>query len=329
MKKTFIFIPPLKKTTGGAAVLLRIADILHQAGRDVALVLREKGRPKTTTKVPQTTLGEAAPAPGDVWLVPEGWPNALAPGLSAGAKCVVYCQNWAYLFSGLPDNVGWRDLPVSFIAVSRPVARYIELALGQKPPVLRPGIDTDHFRPPREKPGLPPVRAAYMPRKNKALAAQIKAFTAARRAETGLEIEWVEIADMDHAGVAEALRSAHVFLATGYPEGCPLPPLEALACGCALAGFSGYGGWDYMRQAAPDAYVPGFALRETPFGGNGFFAPDADVVAAALALEAAASLWMRGGPDLERVLAAGRETAAAYDLERQRRRLLGLWDELM
>ena len=47
----------------------------------------------------------------DIFLVPEGWPNALVLGFRARCRTVVYCQNWAYLFHGLEAGVRWRDLP--------------------------------------------------------------------------------------------------------------------------------------------------------------------------------------------------------------------------
>ncbi len=46
--------------------------------------------------------------------------------------------------------------------------------------------------------------------------------------------------------IAEHFREADIFLAIGYPEGFALPPLEAMACGCAVIGFTGGGGLDHM-----------------------------------------------------------------------------------
>ncbi len=43
-----------------------------------------------------------------------------------------------------------------------------------------------------------------------------------------------------------------MFLSFGYPEGCPCPPKEAMAAGCAVVGYHGMGGRDYIR--APHAY---------------------------------------------------------------------------
>jgi hypothetical protein len=327
---THIFLPPIAKTTGGVAVLLKLARALRESGREVALVPRET-LPEDVAADPPAPLvpwERLALKPDDVWLVPEGWPNALAPGLAAKARCLVYCQNAAFLFSGLPAGVGWAQLPVGFLAVSQPMAWFVEQALGVVPPVLRPGIDLALFSPPEGKPAGP-VRIGFMPRKNKALGLEIRAVLAARLARLkGPAVDWVELAGLTQAGVAEALRGCHVFLATGFPEGCPLPPLEALASGCLAVGFAGLGGFDYMRQIEPGGYRPACPLREVPWAGNGFYAADGDVITAALGLETAARWVAEGDPRLAAALAEGRKTAQAYSLEAFAANVDAVWREM-
>jgi len=41
-------------------------------------------------------------------------------------------------------------------------------------------------------------------------------------------------------------QQSDIFLVTGYPEGLPLPPLEAMNCGCVVVGFTGGGASEYM-----------------------------------------------------------------------------------
>ena len=368
--RAFFFIPPVNKPTGGVTVIWRMAHILRQAGREAFLVFRERGgwRPQAG-EVPEADFETLDLTPEDVWMVPEGWGNALAPGLRAGARCLAYVQNWAYLFTGLPPGVDWRSLPVGLVAVSRPVAWFMKMSLGLEVPVLRPGIDLEAFSPPPGKPG--PLRVGYMPRKNKALAEQIMAVI---RSRGRFEAVFEPISGLDQAGVAALLGRSHAFLATGFPEGCPLPPLEAMACGAIPAGFAGLGGWDYMRQmdapgdmpsghegqdqglltgpapghgpadgetgaawplargagraGGPGAYLPDCPLEAVPWGGNGCFVPDNDVMGAALALERVLGLWTEGGQALERVLASCRDTAAAYGMAVQRRAVLDFWKRL-
>lgn len=319
--RTFIFLPPVRKPTGGVTVLYRIGAMLRAAGREAFMVPREPSawRPDVAA-VPEIPFAGLALTPQDLWLVPEGWVNALAPGLTAKARCLVYVQNWAYLFSGLPAGVSWRGLPVGFLAVSRPVAWFIEQSLGTPAPILRPGIDVGVFRAPPAKPAE--LSIAWMPRKNKALAEQIRAVFEARGR---FKAQWREIHGLDQAGVADVLRRSHVFVATGFPEGCPLPPLEAMACGAIPVGFAGLGGWDYMRQIDPSGYAPTCPMDPAGWAGNGYFVPDNDVMGCVLALENALALWQEGGGRLQAVLAAGQATAQAYSLEAQAKAVAALW----
>ncbi len=320
---TYVFLPPIKKTAGGVAVLKRLARVLFEDGRDVFLVPREDGG-VFEGPVPVVPWEELKLDRDDVWLVPEGWVNALAPGLEAGARCLNYCQNWAYLFSALPEDVHWSSLPVSFLAVSHPVSWFLKQTIGQEAPILRPGIDRELFQPSRKPSG--PVRIACMPRKNSALAKQIRMIFQARNHEDR-DVVWEEISGIDQQGVALALGRSHIFLATGFPEGCPLPPLEAMASGCLPVGFSGFGGWDYMRQVRTDGFSPWWPLRDVPWTGNGFWSADSDVLDAALNLERAVALVREGGQGLERALAAGQQTADAYSLEVQKKNILDIWKQ--
>lgn len=332
--RTYIFLPPVKQAAGGITVLRQIASFLNEAGHDTALVLREPAQwvpAGLANAAPEIQWKDLQLHPGDLWLVPEGWVNALLPGLEAGARCISYVQNWAYLFSSLPDNVTWNKLPVEFLAVSEPVAHFIRETTGRDAPVLRPGIDRSLFSSPAAKPEGP-VRIAFMPRKNKAQARQIQDIFLSRNPDA--DIRWAPIEGLDAFGVARTLARSHIFLMTGFPEGCPLPPLEAMASGCLCVGFSGYGGWDYMRMAHPHPrFTPWWPLREVPWGGNGLWCADADVFDAALLLEQAVE-WIRGAtPETaamrDATLANARTTADAYSLEKHRQNVLDIWNNTL
>ena len=320
--KTWIFYPPLKAMSGGCMVLLQIARQLLALGRlEGILYWDEPPGGAECQGLPWVRAGEASMAAGDTYVVPEGWPNALVLGLRRGCRTLVYCQNWSYLFHGLEPGVHWRDLPVEFLAVSDPVAWHLEQVLGRRPPIIRPALDTGLFHPPASKPGGA-LRIGFMPRKNKALADQIRRIFEERNPHA--KVEWVPIHGLDRPGVAEALRSCHVFLVTGFPEGCPLPPLEAMACGCLCVGFSGFGGWDYMRQIDPHGYAPhGYALRDVPWGGNGWWSADGDVLGVAMGLERSVRIF----PQCAELLDQTAQTAAAYGQETQKHEILAALSE--
>ena len=281
----WIFYPPLKHATGGTVVLLQLASRLMELGRLQGVLYWDTPLESHENIFPWVHVQSAKLRAQDCLIIPEGWPNALAFGFKAGCRSLVYCQNWAYLFQGLEPGVRWHNLPVDFLAVSDPVAWHMEQILGKRPPIIRPTINQKIFFPPDNKPSGN-YRVGFMPRKNKALAEQIQRIFAERNPH--ISLDWIPIHGLDPEGVAQVLRSCHIFLVTGFPEGCPLPPLEAMACGCLCVGFNGFGGWDYMRQIDELGFIPPqYPLRTVPWQGNGWWVADGDVLGAAQGLELA------------------------------------------
>ncbi len=323
MRRFCIFYPPLGRKSGGTEVLLQVAGTSQILGVETVLGfwddpdagLKEELRIRELSWCPCSGLGLG---PEDVWLVPDGWVNALTLGFNAKARTVLYCQNWAYLFDGLPEDVRWHDLPVEFVAVSHPVALFMEEVLGKCPPIIRPRIDKSLFFPPDHTLHTATIRMAYMPRKNSRLVKQVQRIIRERRPDLFQRMEWVSIQGRERSQVGEIMRTCHMFLATGFPEGCPLPPLEAMASGCLVAGYTGFGGWDYMRQARENTYSPpSFELRQVPWSGNGFFYPDGDVLGLAREVESAVARLLDGDEGLVSVMEAGVMTAGSYGKEQQ------------
>lgn len=65
------------------------------------------------------------------------------------------------------------------------------------------------------------------------------------------ELPFAKFIKADNLTEEEIIREyqrADIFLATGYPEGLGLPPLEAMACGCAVTGFTGGGANEFMLE---------------------------------------------------------------------------------
>lgn len=121
---------------------------------------------------------------------------------------------------------------------------------------------------------------------------------------------WRYIENATEAEVAEAMRGSDIFLSLSKLEAVGLTPLEAMASGCLCVGFTGIGGRDFTT---PD---------------NGFWVDEDDCVAAVDALAQAADLLATGGPDLDRYLDAGRETARQWSYARFRLALEETWMRL-
>jgi len=146
-----------------------------------------------------------------------------------------------------------------------------------------------------------------MPRKRRDEATEVLAILGARGALKGWEV--VPIADRPEAETAAILRVASVFLSFSHREGFGLPPAEALACGCVVAGFHGFGG----RDISPHA----------------MWVPDGDVVAFARTVEGILSSWDRDSDRWTRLSTDGaRHIHSTYTPERFRETVHEAFDGL-
>lgn len=121
-------------------------------------------------------------------------------------------------------------------------------------------------------------------------------------------VPWVEINDMSRPQVSELLAQSLVFASLSRLEGLGLPPLEAMAAGCLVCGYDGFGGREFAR---PD---------------NGFWVPDGDVEAFA---EAIATALRLDAPTAATYVAAGRAMAASFSQERFHDELAAAWHHLL
>ena len=326
--RTVFFVPPLKQMSGGLANIYAVARNLCALGGEAALM----GPAGDTPVLPEPAGGISGREPeilpwgtplrsSDVWCIPESWPNAMALGVNAGADVLVYVQNWVYMLGNLPQGVRWNSLPLEYVAVSSPVAWFLREVFGlESRDILPPVIDEVFFRQ-GERPSSH-VRVAWMPRKNRALGEQAQQVASAFLAGEPYapSVEWVTIHKMPREEVASLLSTCHLFLSTGFPEGFGLPPLEAMASGCVPVGCTGFGGWEYMRQARIDGLYSDYPPPVPhPHGeeGNGFYFADGDSLGTGLALARAVRLAHENGPAWEDLTAACRRTAERYGLENQ------------
>ena len=117
--------------------------------------------------------------------------------------------------------------------------------------------------------------------------------------QTHPEVPWVEIDNLPEAEVARRFRTNSIFFSSQYLEGFGLPALEAMACGCLVAGFKGTS--NFTHPYAEPA--------------NGLWVPDGDVLAAAAAVRKAVELRRTEGPTYTAYVEAGLLTARRFTRE--------------
>jgi hypothetical protein len=222
-----------------------------------------------------------------------------------GATRHLFCQNQFQMFDAL-DGLGvksWQECGVSRAFACAPIiAEAARLCLGfAQVPVVPCAVDTTVFRP-----GPKTLQIAYMPRKRLRDVPYIRrCFAQAYPALAGTR--WMEIEGQTEEKVAQILGESAIFLSLSRREGLGLPPLEAMASGCLVVGFTGIGGRDYADAR------------------NGLWCEEDDLWGAANKLAAACSGIERGSPETTAMVEAGRATAARYSVAAMEQALLAYW----
>ena len=164
--------------------------------------------------------------------------------------------------------------------------------MGVTAEIINNGIDLEKFR----LSNIPPIRnrVLCLPRKNKEDIDQIRSLIKTK------EVEFIYADALTEEQLILEYQKADIFLATGYPEGFGLPPLEAMRCGCTVVGFTGGGASEYMID-----------------GETALVAQDGDTLTAANQLDR----LLQSDSLKESIRTAGMKIASRYSLENTKKTL--------
>jgi glycosyltransferase involved in cell wall biosynthesis len=304
---------------GGIKQIYRQVDVLARHGIAARVVhtapgFRCRWFANTT---PVRYAAELRPAAADRIVVPESRPAGEVPlhVRFPDVPRVVFNQN-AYLtfkdadlLARLPgDYRGPYELPgtTAVLTVSEDSERVLRF--------LFPHLDVVRVRC-----GIDPAVFGFAEPKERLIAFVAKKSKILREVLHGLRVRgslagWT-VVPIDHqpqSVVADIMRRCLVFLtAVGY-EGFGLPPAEAMASGCVVVGFDGWGGAEYFT---PD---------------TGFPVPMGDVVGYAETVE---DVLRRADTDRESLDALRRKAAAfvaaEYSLAAETASILAAWRRLL
>lgn len=184
-----------------------------------------------------TTLSE-----DDIVVCPEICPSA-ATRFQGGQK-IMFVQNWVHLYQNnkfYGEKVYGPYTQNGFDMVMC-CSDYLKNMLQGEPTdkveVVNNFIDLKRFK--RDDGMRITGRVLALPRKN---------HHDLKRIMSILKDDNIDFRLVDRLSQKELIKeyqAADVFLATGYPEGFGLPPLEAMACGAVVVGFTGGGANAFM-----------------------------------------------------------------------------------
>ena len=302
------FCPPANVINGGIKYIFRMAETLRAFGHD-AVVLEEKERRPQWFVSNITIVGQniLKPNPDQIYVLPEDQTHMLAPLKDLPQKKIIYSQNHFYSTYRLADLQSYSDYGVThIICSSRTIAEHARLRHPKVTAHIVPyAIDPTLFHAaPKHN------RIAFMPRKRPIEAAYIRdlfRFTLPQYRDW----EWQELTNVSENDAARAMNQAKVFLSLSRLEGFGLTPLEAMAAGCVVAGFTGIGGREYATA------------------GNGFWAPEDDFAACIDQIKAGIELSQSEGAARDSYFANGRKTLAAYTPEIFKQAVKDVWAKIL
>lgn len=248
----------------------RVGEAIQACGHEVVLVQEDASfhpgwfRSDLPTSDRQSWFKRTDLIPEkDVVILPETF-LPLLPSHKLGLPKILLNQNGTYSFGvvGYPFPLPLQVLELyrhqdlqQVWCVSENDRRLLSLGLGLPADRVRRLVNGLE---PQVCPGGPKqLKVAFMPRKNKHDVDVVTALLQKQPWWTGWAFEIIE--NCSHDAVIEALQSSLVFLAFGDKEGFGLPVAEAMACGCAVVGYSGLGGRELFDLAA--SYGVGVAVE--------------------------------------------------------------------
>lgn len=182
----------------------------------------------------------------DVLVLPEiGSPDAWRTMAALPCRRVIHNQNPFYTFNGFDDMAALDAYGFVGALCCSGFTRDQLKAWGSRMPwqVVRPYVLPYFFVDPAKSAGK--VRQiAYMPRKREVDAHLLRAIFRSMFPHWK-QVPWVEIRDLPRRRVAQVLAQSEIFVSLSHREGLGLPPLEAMAAGARVCGYTGGGGSDY------------------------------------------------------------------------------------
>ena len=305
----YFLCPDVTNPSGGVQKLYNHVDILNGHGIQAAIVhWKAPHRAGWFNNQTSITYGAVTLKRGDLLAVPEIYGDGLV-SFAPGVPRVSVNQNAYYTFNDVVDRnhhpytMSPDLLGVMVISENN---RLIVSGLFPSLDVRRVhyGFDPAVFY----DSGCARGRVlSYMPRKR-----SDEIDIVLQLAASAIEgWETIRIDGMTQSQVADALRRSALFLSFSQREGCPMPPTEALACGCYVMGFDGFGGREY--------FDPQFTMR----------IEDGDLVAFSQSLD----VWLRTyqwTPDVARRAAeASSFVLEEYSLNREREEVVAFYGHFL
>jgi glycosyltransferase involved in cell wall biosynthesis len=283
---------------------------LGKEAKDIDLIILGEGEIRfkdgTTHKANQLIVN-----PEDMVVIPEGFPNVMEKFAQIACKKIVLAQSWYYILNSMQIGQKWQQFGITDVmSISSGISEYLNAVMpGLKIKNINQSIDRTTFSRKSIADKFPKI--AFMPGRTQDAILKtynvIKTFYAFYP-----QFRWIrfdELKGLSKEEFAERLGNSSICLYTDEIAGFGTMPLEAMAMGTHVVGWTPLGGKEYMNAD------------------NGFWASNGDVFQLAELLGIAVEKMITGQLDSEDIQKQYEITLSKYTEESEKNNLIKTFNE--
>lgn len=250
--------------------------------------------------------------PEDFLIIPEGFPNIMETTIKLPCKRIVLAQSWYYILNGMQIGQKWQNFNIKDVfTVSDGIVEYLNATMpGLSIKKYSQSVNREIFKKPKDITGKSPI-VAFMP--GRSYDAQIKTINVIKTFYAFFPqykwIRFVELKNLSKNEFAERLSEAAFVLYTDEIAGFGTLPLEAMACGAHVVGWTPLGSKEYMSE------------------NNGFWTTNGDIFKLAELLGFAIEKYLTNQLDAPEVSEAYENTLSNYTQEKETEQLTNIINE--
>jgi glycosyltransferase involved in cell wall biosynthesis len=250
----YYLTPDQSAPRGGVRMLYRHVELLTELGFSAAVMHSKPGFRVNWFEhaTPVVSAGTTTLSPDDILVVPEFYAIGFSD-LPREPRKIVFNQGAYHTFDHIPFAGTAPGEPyssvsnlVAMLTVSEDSAALVSYTFPTIPVHrARAVLDRRVFHP-----GEYPATArqlAFVPRRRPTEREQLMHILRSRGVLDGWRL--VPIEGYTETQTAQIMRETPIFFSFSEREGFGLPPVEAMASGCFVVGFTGLGGRDYFDPA--------------------------------------------------------------------------------
>jgi hypothetical protein len=249
--------------------------------------------------------------PEDILFIPEGFPNIMEQTGQLPCKKIILCQSWYYILNGLKVGQTWQQFGINdVVSISDGITEYLNAVMpGLRIKPLKQSIDRNIFKPVPKTDKKPMIGYS----KGRSQESVIKTVNIIKTFYSFFPhyrwVRFVELENLSKQEYGERLGDCSFVLYTDEIAGFGTLPLEAMATGTHVVGWTPLGSKEYINE------------------NNGYWCTNGDIFRLAELMGLALDNFFAGNMDNENITNAYEATLSNYTTDKEKETILNIQKE--